>query len=225
MPAYSSSLLDPKYGLQPGREAYAWGSSVKPFTAQVTSVAKSSSVATVGLTLTSGSTPVAGQLLSIFGCQTAGGFNISGVAIASVTGFTSGDKSTGFVTFAIASGTVTTTADSGTASSQMGYTAVALATGKSQAFAIQAGQVLGGSYGVSWAYDCPSAPSSIAIQLEGAIHDTDAEYTLIGTSQTGVSGWTEVAAQIPNLINFVRLNITATTGGTQPTIVAKILNS
>jgi hypothetical protein len=103
-----------------------------------------------------------------------------------------------------------------------GQTTATCATGKSIACAIQ--NTIGRGYGITWAYTTPSAPSTIAMQLEGAVNNVEAEYTIIGSSVTTAAG-AETFAQLPNLVNFVRLNLTATTGGSSPTVVAKLLLS
>jgi hypothetical protein len=98
-----------------------------------------------------------------------------------------------------------------------------LSVGKSKAFAIQ--NTIGRGYGLTWGYNCPSNPSTISIQLEGAINNNDAEFTAIGAAQTVTNAYTEIIAQLPNLVNFVRLHVTATTGGSSPSIVGKLLLS
>ena len=167
----------------------------------------------------SGKIPIAGALISISGtASTSGLFNVNNVAISTVTI----DASTGIgtITFALTHADVVSAPDAG-----QGYVPVpeipeTLAVSKSQAFAIQ--NSIGRGYGITWGYTCPSAPSTISIQLEGAINNNDSEFTAIGSALTTTTGYNETIAQLPNLVNFVRLHVTATTGGTLPTIVGKL---
>jgi hypothetical protein len=77
-----------------------------------------------------------------------------------------------------------------------------------------------GGYGFTLAW--LSTAATIALQLEGAIDDIDAQYQIIGTSQTTLSG--SVVAQVPNNVRFVRVNTTAFTGG-PGTLWAKLYQS
>ena len=129
----------------------------------------------------------------------------------------------GTITFPLTHADVGSVADAGQGYVPVPEVAETLAVQKSQAFAIQ--NAIGRGYGLSWSYTCPSAPSTIAIQLEGAENNNDSEFTIIGTSQTATTGYNEAIAQVPNLVNFVRLRVTATTGGSSPTIIGKILNA
>ena len=211
--------------LQPGIPGYAFGSIDRSFgttVLQISNVALTSNVATVTVLVRKGKVPVAGALISITGTTAASGaFNVSSIAISAV----SIDASTGIgtITFALTHADVVSAPDAG-----QGYVPVpevpeTLAVQKSQAFAIQ--NKIGGGYGLTWAYTCPSAPGAIAIQLEGAENNSDSEFTLIGSSQTTTTGYNEIIAQVPNLVNFVRLRITSTSGGTLPTIIGKILQA
>ena len=77
-----------------------------------------------------------------------------------------------------------------------------------------------GGYGFTMAW--LSTAATLALQLEGAIDDVDAQYAIIGTSQATLTG--SVIAQVPNNVRFVRVNTTAFTGG-PGTTWAKIYQS
>jgi|GEM_PF-2338487 len=209
--------------LIPGIPSYAFGSydQARPTRKMiVTSVAVATNVVTLGVILVEGYIPKVGDLITVVNTTTdSGGANVSNAALTAIMITATTGKGT--VTYAATASDQTTTADSGMAYVPVPEVAEALSAQKSQAFAIQS--TIGRGYGITWGYTCPSAPSTIAIQLEGAINNNDAEYTLIGSSETTTSGYNEFVAQLPNLVNFVRLNITATTGGTVPTIIGKIL--
>lgn len=224
MPAYSSSPFASPVGLlMPGQAMYVWGGlndHIQTTKFVVTQVAITSNVATITGAVFTGNAPLVGQLISTEGFVQIP--NVTNVAIASVTLNAAG---VGTITYALSHANVVAVADGGFAKVPVAETAEALTQTASVPVAIQAGIVTGGSYGITWAYTCPSAPSTIAIQLEGAIRNVAAEYTIIGTSQTTTSGYNTIVATLPSLVNFVRLNTTATTGGSSPTIIAKLLNS
>lgn len=221
MPAYQASPAGnaPVQLLLPNTPGYAYGSKAAGPTCllQITNVALTGNVATITVLVREGAIPIVGALITIKGtANAAGAFNITNSAITAV----SIDSSTGIgtITFALTHADVVSAAASGQGYVPVPEVAETLAVGKSKQFAIN-------GYGVSWAYTCPSAPDTLAIQLEGAINDIDAEYTLIGTSQTTTTGYNEIFATLPELVQFVRLHVTATSGGTLPTIIGKILNS
>lgn len=211
--------------LQPGVPSYAFGKKIDghpTVRALVTNVAITGNVATVTIRIVEGFIPVVGDLVSGFAIPTSAGLfdvvniALTGVTINSLTGV-------GTITFPLV-GSVASVASSGYVLITQTDIADTL-TGsdqKSQQFAIQAAK--GQGRGISWDYSCPSAPGSIAIQLEGAITDTDADYAIIGTSQTTAAGGT-IIASVPELVNFVRLHVTASSGGSTPTIVGKLLLS
>ena len=209
--------------LQPGVPGYAFGSIDRSFPTtllQITNVALTSNVATVTVLVRKGKIPIAGALISITGTSNASGaFNVSSVAISTV----SIDASTGIgtITFTLTHADVVSAPAAGQGHVPVPEVPETLAVQKSQAFAIQ--NAIGRGYGISWGYTCPSAPSTISIQLEGAENNNDSEFTLIGSALTTTTGYNETFAQVPNLVNFVRLRVTATTGGTSPTIVGKLL--
>jgi len=225
MPSYVSAPGQnaPVKQLLPGVPGYAFGSfdASSPTTLlQITAVAKASSVATYTVLIREGKIPAIGSLLTTRGLATAG-FNqnnvaITGVSIDSTTGI-------GTITAAITAGTVTTTADAG-----QGYVpvpevgeAITGSVQTSQAFAIPQPENKGDQGTVlRWTTSYPSAPGTIAIQLEVAEVDVDAQYASILTS-TSTTG--EEQSTAPVRYRFVRAKITASTGGTLPTAVVKIL--
>lgn len=213
--------------LRPGVPGYAFGSknpNIPVVRMQVTNVALTTNVATLTVQVLEGNIPGPGDLISVTGTSsTSGLFNVSAVALSTVS-ITPLGGGAGTVTFPLTHANVTSAPDNGLATVDVPEVAY-LATGavKSAAFAFQPAK--GQGRGISWAYTCPSQPGSISIQLEGAIGDNDAEYTLIGTAQTTASGYNEVIATAPENVNFVRLNITTFSGGTNPSIIGKILAS
>ena len=224
MPAFNTAPVPPPPLLTPGVPLYVLGAQLPGPTVRmaITNNSVTTNVVTLTVTILEGNTPAVGDLIYVYGtANSAGALNsTAGIAIASVS-----------ITAATGAGTITypktvsnqgATNDVGYALSTPGQTTETCASGKSIAVAIQ--NTIGRGYGLTWAYKCPSAPGSLAVQLEGAVNNVEAEYTILGSSVT-TAGGAETIAQVPNLINFVRLNITAASGGTNPTIAARLLLS
>lgn len=82
---------------------------------QVTSVACASNVATIGVTIQQGNIPIVGNLIWVTGTVSASGaYNVSGVAIASITAV-SASAGTYTITYACTTANLATTADAGKA--------------------------------------------------------------------------------------------------------------
>lgn len=121
MPAYAApttyAAFSGKVAIS-GRPAYFYGSLAEDqqdMMAQVTSVACASNVATIGITIQTGNVPIVGNLLWVQGtAQASGAYNVSGVAIASVTAVDA-TKGTYTLTYACTTADLATTADAGKA--------------------------------------------------------------------------------------------------------------
>jgi hypothetical protein len=225
MPPYQTNPIagPPPPMLQPGVPVLAFGTLLHghpTVRAYVTNVAITSNVATVTVQIMEGFIPAVGDLVSIVCSNSI--FNVTDAVITAIS--ITAATGAGTITFALTHADVGSVAASGTVLSTQSPVPLAL-TGsaqKSQQYAIQAAK--GQGRGISWSYSCPSAPVSIAVQLEGAINDNDADYVLIGTSQTTAAGAQQLATAPVNC-NFVRLQVTASSGGTLPTILGRILQS
>jgi len=223
MPAWTNAPGTAVQGLLSGQVAYAAGSkALGPATKMlIDHVAVAANVVTLTVTVVEGNTPAVGDLIFVYATSSnSGGLNTStGIAIASVSITAATGKGT--LTYAKSTANIGTTADTGYANSIPGETGDAL-TGSAQKLAAFAVNPAAG-YGLTWSWSTPSAPSTIALQLEGAVDNVDAEFTIIGSSQTTTSG--EVIATLPELVRFVRPNVTASSGGTNPTLVVRFLQS
>lgn len=214
--------------LQPGVPAYAFGSknpNLPTVRMQITNVARTSNVVTLNVTMLEGNIPGVGDLITVTGTSAgSGGANTANTPVALSAVSINATTGVGTVQYSKSGSDITSVADAGQASVEVPEVPY-LATGaaKSAAFAVQAAK--GQGRGISWAYTCPSNPSAIAIQLEGAVNDEDSEYTLIGSSETTTSGYNEFFATAPENVNFVRLNLTSFSGGTNPSIIGKISQS
>lgn len=207
----------PLHMLQPGVPQYAFGSFgySDPGCRMAISSATidGSGNAIIGVTVQSGNIPEVGAVVNIEGTTLQGGtLNAEGWALTAVDI----DATTGIGTVEIAAGV--------TPESEVPQSGVIYARAvevpetlsgpqKSQAFAVQAAK--GQGRGISWTYEFPTGvvPGAISIQLEGAVRDIDAEYTIIGTAQTDVSAnYHAIIASVPENANFVRVNMTTFTG-------------
>ena len=227
MPPYMTlpPSLQPRRGVQEGLPAYSAGSfaiGVSPTKFFVTSVAIAANVVTLGVRQVEGNIPAVGQLITVTGTVAGtAAVNVTrtaltGVSITPATGV-------GTVTYAATAANLSTTPDGGIAMVDVPEVGEALAVQKYLQLALPqpAGAALTAGHVVTWSWGTPSVPTTIAIQLEGAVDDVDAQYAIIGTSQTTTTG--TIVGNVPLTVRFVRINVTATTGGTLPTLWAKIL--
>lgn len=207
--------------LLPGIVGYSFGSfnSDLPTTRmQVTNVALTSNVATLGVQMVEGNIPAVGSLISVRGTQKAGGaFNVSnialtGVSIVALTGI-------GTVTFALTHADVTSTPDAGAADVPVPEVAEAMANSTGLQLTMQSASGLpNNSRDVEWTILTPSAPASFSAALQVADTDAEADYSTIDTS-TAV-GSRQVAGV---RANFIRIKLSSVVGGTLPTVIGKVL--
>lgn len=213
--------ITPRRGFTGGLPAYSAGSFAfgqAPTKFYVTSVAVASNVVTLGVKLIEGNIPAVGSLITVVGTVVGtAAVNVTNVALASVT--ITAATGLGTVTYAATAANLTTTNDGGMAIVSVPEVGDTLAVQKYQQFTLDPD----GGYGITYSWSCPSAPATISLQLEAAINDNDSEYAIVGSAQTTTSG--TIITQVPNLCRFVRMNVTATTGGSSPTLVAKMLQS
>jgi hypothetical protein len=224
-----------------GQPAYFYGSiprDTQDMIAQVTSVACASNVATIVMTIQQGNIPVVGNLISVQGTQTASGaYNVSLVAIASI----SGTASTGVytVTYACTTANLTTTADAGKAIVLIQEVSETVAANTSVAIYVPSQEpVDNGARTITVAVTFPTIQATTgaatvkiytAIQNTGALPGaTGSEWTLMGT--TGVVGTLAAgAATVSGLVTFTTpagrwfcLQTTAVTGTNK--VIAKMLS-
>lgn len=166
------------------------------------------------------------SLTVLTGTGTAGTADITAGDISSTDNLTvlsySYDTTTGIATV-----TFTIDIDDVTAGPASGFAVIGpteraeplIASTAGQQFAMQAFQGLASnSRDLSWVVSTPSAPDTFTVKLQVADVDQDAEYTDIDT--TSAAG---LKITIGVRANFVRLFVSAVDGGTDPTIIGKIL--
>lgn len=228
MPAFSSSPVTPPPVLIAGQPGYSFGSFDRhqPTTRMlVTSVAITSNVATVAVTIVEGKAPTTSQLITIQGTQTttSGGapnFNVTNAAITGVSGFSTGNNDTGTITFALTSNNIATTTDAGEAYAPVAEIGDAItSSSKGRAFGMfSMSGLASNSRDVGWSIDTPSAPGSFTAVLQASMTNAEADFVTIDTT-TAIGDRTVLGVRAI----YLRIAFTALSGGTNPTAVGKIL--
>lgn len=226
MPAYQNAPFRNPVLLQKGVPVYLYGSfsqQVGDSKLAVTNVALATNVATVTVQQITGPAVIVGDYISIINTtSTTGLFNVNRAIITAV----SIDSSTGAgtITFALTHADVGSVANSGTAVVEPAEVGETLANGSSIACLVQAPE--GDSqFTLPVAVTFPSLPTTATIVLQAAIKNLDAEYTTLGTVATVAAGVETVGpfGQVQLQRGYCyRFNASSVTGGTLPTIVAKI---
>jgi hypothetical protein len=236
MPNYNSTpwVTPVKSIIEPSLPNYSLGgknSEQADTKAYVTNTALTSNVATYTVFIIEGNIPVVGQLVTIVGCTNGGSvFNVTQKPIASVGTFSA--AGVGTFTVAITASNVASAPDSATVFAPVPETADALGAGSPPAtsltglqFAVSRVHNRQRGSNFSWAYQFPSAPAAAVIQLEGAINDVDDEYSVIDKPTSAIltaGGETRPVTTADN-VNFIRVKVPSFSGGTSPTVIAKIL--
>lgn len=229
MPSYVNTPFAPNPRLlTAGWPEWLFGSfatDVAPTRFQVTNVALTSNVATVSGYVREGNIPAVGSLISIQGtASTSGLFNVSNVAIASVT--INATTGIGTITFALTHANVATAADSGQAIVPQAVQTEALANGSSIPCVPPANDPNTDAARTFTAQVYfPSLPTTATVTVQGSLTNNDADYQNLGTVGTVVGGAITLSQAEFQLTNerFLRFNVSAVTGGTSPTIAAAIL--
>lgn len=225
-----------------GRPTYFYGSLAEDqqdTLMQVTSVACASDVATIGVTIQQGNIPLVGNLIWVQGTVTASGaYNVSGVAIASITAVNAA-AGTYTITYACTTANLSTTADAGKAIVPVQEVAETVAANTSVAIYVPSQEPVNlGARSITVSVTFPTIQASTGaaiVKIYTAINNTGAlpgatgsEWTLMGT--TGVVGTlASGAATVSGLVTFTTpagrwfcLQTTSVTGTN--TIIAKMLS-
>lgn len=224
MPPYVTDPNTPRRTLLEGIPGYSAGSYAlgqAPTRFVVTTVAVAANVVTLGVKIVEGNIPLVGSLITVRGTIVGGAaVNVTNVALASVS--ITASTGLGTVTYAATTANLATTPDGGQATVPVPEIADTLAVQKylQQGIPYSNPELVTGRV-ITWSWSTPSAPATIALQLEGAINDVDSEYVIIGISQTTLSG--TIIGNVPVGVRFLRTNVTAFSGGSSPTVISKVL--
>jgi len=229
MPAYNASpFAAAPEKLTPGKPAYvlgSWNNQTSPTKFLINKVALTSNVATITGVIVDGNVPVVGALITVTKCPTNTEFNVTNIAVASVTIASDG---TGTITYACTRADVAAVASSGIAIIPQPEVAEALVAGASLAVGLPYSEPSGDSgemaISVTAIVTFPSLPTSVTVSLQGAVQNIDGEYQTVGTCGT-VSGGAATLRYLnySGKFNFYRLLVGTVTGGSSPTIIGKIL--
>lgn len=237
MPNYSNSAFAPLPVVAiPGKPEYFFGSlntNSDDTCIRITNVSANGSTATVTGTIYRGNIPVVGSNITVAGTKTSSGafngtFALTAVSVTASTGV-------GTFSYALAQ-TVSSTADAGMAIIPIQETAEALADGTSVAIYVPSNELRDlGEKSITVATTFPSLPTAVTVTLYTAIDNTDnpAEWTQMGVVATVAGGVVTVPANASSnggtvtfttpAGRFFRVVITSTSGGTNPTIISKMV--
>jgi hypothetical protein len=232
MPPYITSPFKPSPTLLiPGFPTYLWGSwndKTGPTQGTVLSDSGNGATSTVKFQLTSGNVPIVGALVTIVGtANAAGAYNVTNAKILSVSAPTNPDFGIYTITFS-GTGNSASAADAGQLIIPQPEIAEALTAISSAPAVMPYGNAtFNQNQGLTAVVSFPSLPTSVVVVLQQAVQDLDSEYATVATVAT-VSGGVVTAAgsQItvdPTLGRFFRFSNGTVTGGTLPTIIAKLL--
>lgn len=211
---------------------YGAGLILAPTRFLITQVQLTTNVATITGQVIEGNIPTVpaanqpSSLISIRQTSSNGGlFNVSGVAISAVT--INASTGIGTISFPLTNANIGATADAGIAVINQPETAEALVNGASVSCTLPVQDPKTDSARtVSVVISFPSLPTTATVDLQGAILDIDSEYSKLGNVAT-VTGGAISAGPLAefqlNQVRFYRLNVSNVSGGTNPSIVGKIL--
>ncbi len=223
MPAYANNPFQKTQLLQKGVAAYLLGS----FSHQdgngnfaITNLALTSNVGVVTVQLITGPLPIVGNYISLLNNATIG--TVSRAVITATT--VSASTGAGTITFAFTHADIPTAAATGQVVVEPAEVGEAIVNGASVACVVAAPE--GDSqFTLPVVVRCPSLPTAATIDIQGAIKNIDAEFTTLGTVGTVAGGvltagpFGQVVAQRGYVYRF---NVSGVSGGTNPTIIAKI---
>lgn len=228
MPAYVNSPFQNPVLVTKGVPCYLLGSfdfKIGNTRLYITDVAIATDVATVSVQMITGPVPVVGGLISIINTTTSSGaFNVNRAVITGVT--INATTGAGTITFALSSGDVSTTADSGTVIVEPAEVPETLTAEASIACLIQAPE--GDSqFTVPLAVTFAGGvlPTAVTATLQVAIRNIDSEYTNTTAAVVVVStAYTHGPVVEATLERgyFYRVLISGLTAGSATGVIAKI---
>jgi len=186
----------------------------------VTQITVASNVVTLGVKQVSGNIPAVGDHVFVIGTPVAAA-NVSDVALTGVT--INADTGIGTITYAATTPDLVATPSGGQVATTVPEVAeVSTPNQAYQAFAIPRTSVPGqqNSTPITMYVKHPSAPASIKHSAQVAINNVDAEFVSLGSDVT-TDGTT--LYEVEAVYNFIRYKDTGSSGGTNPTVIAKFL--
>jgi hypothetical protein len=242
MPYYVTSPFKPPVQLLvAGTPSYllgSWNDRTPPTLGYVLTNAGATTTATLVFRIVEGNAPAVGDLITVRGCANSNNFNVTNVAIATVS---TTDEGICTVTYTISSTTQATTRDGGQViipRPEVGEATVAGASAPVAAIFNSGNVDQGKVISATVSFPTVGGDSAATVKIQGADLDLDSEYQDIDTVATLAAGslgttghWvsgqnTTAAASTPGGVNqtnyrFYRFNISGVSG-TASKIVAKI---
>lgn len=236
MPYYNQSAFAPLPEVAiPAKPAYFFGTlptGTDDTYIRISNVALTSNVATVTGTIYRGNIPVVGNDISIIGSTSTGGlFNVSQVQLTAVSVVAA--TGVGTFSFALTHANVASAVDTGMAIIPIDETSEALANGSSVAIYVPSNELRDlGQKSITTSVVFPSLPTTATVTLFTAILNNGeevaagGEWTSMGVVAT-VAGGAQTVGPLATFATpagrFFRLTITGVTGGTSPSITAKMV--
>lgn len=226
MPAYQASPVG-RNVIQavPGLPAYAFGSLnriVAPTRMHITAGSVTGNVATITGTVIEGNIPTVGQLVTVAGCSNST-FNVTNIAIATVSAAATPDVGVYTITYALTTGDIASGALTGLAMAPQIEVGETLANQSSIAIALQSNVGPNNAQTVRFDVTFPTIPTTAQVDVYTAAIDVDSEYVLLTTvANVAASTVTGQSAVWPDLrANFVRFKVSTLAGSGK--IIAKVL--
>lgn len=225
MPAYVSAPNGVRQALQMGIPAYSAGSfaSGQANTRMyVTASAVTSNVVTLSVTTVEGNVPAVGATAYVTGTSN-GSATLNKPAGVALTGVTLNAAGVGTITYALTTTNFATTADGGLVIVPTQEVGDSLTSNtKYLQFGVPSPVGVGGTSveTLTWSTVISGSPSPVTINLQASIVDIDSEYATLDTS-TNTTGETRYIAA--TAFNFFRITTGTITGGSNPTLIAKLL--
>ena len=226
MPLYNSPLTPPRL-LMKGVPAYLFGGLNMlrgNASGTVTQTAIATNVGTVTVQINQGPIPLVGDYITIWGTALQTGlFNVTRALVTAVS--ITATTGAGTISFSLTGTDQTATADPGMFLVEIGETSETLTTTTFSApICVQAPE--GDSqFTIPLAVSCPSMPTAATFTLQVAIRDIAAEYTNT-TGVVTIAGSVFTAGPVVQVTlqrgYFYRLAVTGVSGGTNPTVIAKV---
>jgi hypothetical protein len=213
--------------LVPGRPQYLFGTysaTTSPTLANITNISASVNTVTITVGLTAGVPPTTAQLITVQGASNSS-INAVGATVTGVSGFTTGDLSTGTIAYTVnAVGTIASAAGAGTVVLPVAETADALT---SSLISLQVtvpfnDPRIDQARTVTAQVSFPSLPTSVVVTLQDS--DDDQTYYDVATVASVAAGvQTGGFLQVQNSsARFYRLSCGTVVGGSSPTIIGKV---
>jgi hypothetical protein len=226
MSLYNSPFIPPQL-LQKGVPAYLFGGlNMLRGNAKgtVSQTAIATNVGTITVQLNEGATPVVGDYLTVWGTALQSSlFNVTRSLITAVN-ITPGTGA-GTISYALTGTNQSATADPGRWMMEIGETSEALTTTTFSApVCVQAPQC-DSQFTIPLAVTCPSMPTAATFTLQRSIRDIAAEYTNTGAVVTIAGGVFTAGPTVQATLErgyFYRLAVTGVSGGTSPSVIAKV---